>query len=141
MLIVHASNENKTTSYADIVFPAATFAEKNGTYINFQGRVQRIRPAVSTVETDRALDGMNMSRWDKFGTSFDRWNQGHKYDAKPGWKIFQGLAGYLGGKVKYNMAEDVFADIVHSVEAFKGLDYDVIGQSGVQLKIKKPVKV
>jgi predicted molibdopterin-dependent oxidoreductase YjgC len=129
------------TSYADIVFPAATFAEKNGTYINFQGRVQRIRPAVSTIETDRVLDGINMSRWDKFGTSFDRWNQGHKYDAKPAWKIFQGIAGYLGGKIKYHMAEDVFADIAHSVEAFKGLDYDIIGEYGIQLKIKKEVKV
>jgi NADH-quinone oxidoreductase subunit G len=141
LLIVHATNENKMTSYADIVFPAATFAEKNGTYINFQGRVQRIRPAVSTVDADRALDGMNMSRWDKFGTSFDRWNQGHKYDAKPAWKIFQGIAGLLGGKIKYHMAEDVFADIVHSVEAFKGLDYDMIGEYGVQLKIKKSAAV
>ena len=141
LFIVHAANENRMTSYADIVFPAATFAEKNGTYINFRGRVQRIRPAVSTIETDRALDGMNMSRWDKFGTSFDRWNQGHKYDAKPAWKIFQGIAGYLGGKIKYHMAEDVFADIAHSVESFKGLDYDIIGEYGIQLKIKKEVKV
>jgi len=82
-----------------------------------------------------------MSRWDKFGTSFDRWNQGHKYDAKPAWKIFQGIAGLLGGKIKYHMAEDVFADIAHSVEAFKGLDYDMIGEYGVQLKIKKSAAV
>ncbi|RPI71974.1 MAG: NADH-quinone oxidoreductase subunit G, partial [Ignavibacteriales bacterium] len=46
LLIVHAANMNKTTTLADIVFPAATYAEKNGTYVNFQGRVQRIRPAV-----------------------------------------------------------------------------------------------
>ena len=41
LLIVHATNENRTTALADIVFPASTFAEKNGTFVNFQGRVQR----------------------------------------------------------------------------------------------------
>ena len=35
--------------------------------------VQRIRPAVETEELDRAIDGMSMSRLDKFGTKFDRW--------------------------------------------------------------------
>ena len=135
LLIVTASNSNKTTILADIVFPAATFAEKHGTFVNFQGRVQRIRPAVSLDEMDRALDGMNMSRWDKFGTKFDRWNQGRKHDAKPSWKILAQLSSHLGGKIKYEMAEEVFEEISNSIDAFKGLDYDMIGELGVQLKI------
>src|SRR5690606_5694946 len=60
LLIVHATNMNKTTSLADIVFPAATYAEKNGTFVNFQGRVQRIRPAVET-EEDRKSTRLNSS--------------------------------------------------------------------------------
>ncbi|MHB8931046.1 MAG: NADH-quinone oxidoreductase subunit G [Melioribacteraceae bacterium] len=141
LLIVHSANENKTTTLADIVFPASTYAEKNGTFVNFQGRVQRIRPAVATEEMDRALDGMKMSRWDKFGTKFDRWMQGLKYDSKPSWKIFTMLSTYLGGKTKYEMAEDVFIDLTHSVDSFKGLDYDTIGEQGVLLKIKQTVTV
>jgi len=88
---------------------------------------------------DRALDGMEMSRWDKFGTEYDRWMQGSKFDAKPSWKIFTMLSAYLGGKMKYEMAEDVFTDLAHTVDSFKGLDYDVLGESGVQIKIKQTV--
>lgn len=135
LLIVMATNKNKTTELADIIFPAATYAEKHGTFVNFQGRVQRIRPAVATEELDRALDGMNMSRWDKFGTKFDRWMQGKKYDAKPSWKIFTLLDNYFHNKIRYKMAEEVFEDLAKTNDAFKGLDYDVIGEHGVQLKI------
>ena len=139
LLIVHATNQNKTTALADVVFGVSAYAEKNGTFVNFQGRVQRIRPAVSTTEMDRAIDGMNMSRWDKFGTKFDRWMQGHKYDAKPSWKIFTSLSAQLGHKFKYEMAENVFAEISNSVEAFKGLDYDDVGELGAQLRINQNV--
>ncbi len=141
LLIVHSTNENKTTSLADILFPASTFAEKNGTFVNFQGRVQRIRPAVATAEMDRALDGMQMSRWDKFGTDYDRWMQGLKNDSYSSWKIFTMLSIHLNSKMKYEMAEDIFKDLSHSVEHFKGLDYDLLGESGVQLKVKQTVSV
>ncbi len=135
LLIVHATNKNKATEIAHIVFPAATYAEKHGTFVNFQGRIQRIRPAVATIEMDRALDGMSMSRWDKFGTPFDRWMQGHKYDAKPSWKILTLIAAKLGFKIKYEMAEEVFKDITNTIEGFNDLDYDKIGELGIQLNI------
>jgi len=134
LLIVHASNQSKTTSVADIIFPAATYAEKNGTFVNFEGTIQRIRPAVSTVDSDRALDGFEMSRLDKFGTSFDRWARGTKHDAKATWKILVSLAGLLGHKMKFKMAEEVFEDMAASIEAFKGLTYDDLGEHGVKIK-------
>jgi NADH-quinone oxidoreductase subunit G len=136
LLIVHASNFNKTTAIADIVFPAATYAEKNGTMVNFKGRVQRIKPAVSTVEMDRAMDGMSMSRLDKFGSKYDRWAQGHKYDALSSWKIISRLAETMGTKMKFNLAEDVFTEISKTIPAFSGLDYDDIGELGVQSKLQ-----
>ena len=37
---------NETAEYADIIFPATSFAEKNGTFTNSDRRVQLIRPAV-----------------------------------------------------------------------------------------------
>ena len=134
LLIINATNFNKTSSLADIVFPAATYAEKNGTFVNFAGRAQRIRPAVATLDVDRALEGMSLSRLDKFGTKFDRWAQGKHFDARSSWKILTGLASAMGQKMKYNMAEEVFMDIANSIEAFKGLDYDDLGELGVQLK-------
>lgn len=137
LLIIHSSNFNKTTTLADIVFPAATYAEKNGTFVNFQGRVQRIRPAVSTVDVDRALEGMAMSRLDKFGSKFDRWANGKRYDARSTWKILAGLSASMGYKYKYQMAEEVFSDISNSVDALKGLNYDNIGELGVLIKINK----
>ncbi len=136
LLIVHATNFNKTASLADIVFPASTYAEKNGTIVNFQGMVQRIRPAVETEELDRAIDGMSMSRLDKFGTKFDRWAKKHRHDARSTWRIISLISSAMGEKVKYKMAEDVFNEIAKSIDAFKGLDYDVIGELGAKLKIE-----
>jgi len=134
LLIVHATNYNKITQFADIVFPAATFAEKNGTMVNFKGVIQRLRPATSTIELDRALDGMSMSRLDKFGTKFDKWAQSTKRDARPSWKILTGLASALGTKYKYQMAEDVFEELASAVDAFRGINYDDIGEIGIKIK-------
>lgn len=144
LLIMHATNLNKTAALADIVFPASTYAEKNGTMVNFQGRVQRLTPAVTTTNVDRALEGMMMSRLDKFGTKFDRWAEKNKHDAFSSWKILVMLANAMGNKLKFDMAEDVFEEMTKSIEAFKGLDYDDVGELGVQLKgqfTKESVKV
>ncbi|NWF89345.1 MAG: molybdopterin-dependent oxidoreductase, partial [Ignavibacteriaceae bacterium] len=134
LFIVHSTNFNKTTSIADIVFPAATYAEKNGTFVNFNGRVQRVRPALATVDVDRALDGLSLSRLDKFGTKFDRWAEKNKHDALSTWKILNSLSNFFNNKLKYNLAEDVFNDISKSVKAFSKLDYDKIGDSGILLE-------
>jgi NADH-quinone oxidoreductase subunit G len=134
LLIVLSSNFNKTTAVADIVFPTATFAEKNGTFINSDGIIQRIKPAITTVDADRALDGFEMSRLDKFGSEFDRWTDGAKLDAKPSWKILKSLSGLLGKKMKFNMAEEIFEDMAANIEAFKGLNYDDVSNSGVKLR-------
>ncbi len=141
LLIVHATNFNKITAIADIVFPASTFAEKNGTFVNFQGMVQRLKPAVSTIELDRAIDGMIMSRLDKFGTQYDRWAKGNKRDARSTWKILVGLASTMGQKMKYNVAEDVFNDIAKNVKEFHSLDYDVVGEKGAKINLPVAEKV
>ncbi len=144
LFIMHATNMNKTAAMADIVLPAATYAEKNGTMVNFQGRVQRLRPAAATVNVDRALEGMMMSRLDKFGTKFDRWAEKNKHDALSTWKLLLLVANAAGNKLKFDMAEEVFEEMSRNIDAFKGLDYDDIGELGAQLKgkfTKEPVKV
>jgi len=141
LLIIHSTNHNRSTALADIIFPASAYAEKNGTFVNINGKVQRIRPAVTVVEADRALDGMSMSRLDKFGTKWDRWASGKKINAFPTWKILVTLSKALGSKIKFGMAEEIFNEMANNIDAFKGLDYDVIGELGTQIKIEIPNKV
>ena len=131
---VHSTNENATTRYADVVFAASTYAEKNGTVTNFQNRVQLIRPAVTTLEQDRAMDNFEMSRWDKFAAHNDKWGKGPRRDARPSWKIVASIAGVMGTKYKYNTADDVFNELCQKVEAFKGLSYLKVGKKGALLK-------
>jgi NADH-quinone oxidoreductase subunit G len=126
---------NATTDRADILLSCSTYAEKQGTLVNFHGRVQRIRPAVATVDQDRALDGFAMSRWDKFASQNDRWGRFNKRDARPSWRILASLAATLGAKLKYSSAEDVFREIAERVPVFRGLSYDKIGLRGVALDV------
>ncbi len=136
-LAVLASNENETTRAADLVLPWSTYAERNGTFTNFQGRVQRIRPAVATLEHDRSLDGFAMSRLDKFGTSFDRWGRSGKRDARPAWRVIAGIASLMGAKYKYNTAEDVFNELASTVEAYRGMTYRKIGSRGLPVRVPR----
>lgn len=140
LLVVLAVNENETTKLANIILPASAYAEKNGTFVNFEGRIQRIRPAVVTTEMERSLEGMSMSRLDKFGTKYDSWASGNRVNAKPSWQLLSMLSQRLGGKIDYQMAEDVFDEISKSNKDFKGLDYDIIGEQGAQIESFKKVK-
>jgi len=138
MLIVHSSIRNETTAKADIVLSASTFAEKHGTITNFNGRVQQIRPAVEIIEQERSLDGMAMSRWDKFAAQNDSWGKGIKRDARSSWRIIAAIASAMGGKMKYASEEDVFKEMSERISEFKSLSYPKIGNQGAVLnEIKK----
>jgi len=138
ILIVHSSLRNETTAMADIVLSASTFAERHGTMTNFEGRVQQIQPAVAMIEQERALDGMAMSRWDKFAAQNDSWGKGTKRDARSSWRIIAAVASAMGGKMKYATAEEVFKEMSERLPAFKGLSYTKIGTHGAVLKAIKP---
>ena len=45
LFVYQGSNENKTAEYAHWVLPSAVYAEKDGHFTNFEGRVQRINKA------------------------------------------------------------------------------------------------
>ncbi len=140
-LVMHSSNHSETTKLADVVFSASTYAEKNGTFTNFLGHVQRIRSAVATLENDRSLDGFAMSRLDKFGSQFDRWMKGEKRDARSSWKIICGVANAMNAKWKYNSAEDVFKEIANTIPSFSGMNYFKLGNKGMKLGTKSEVTV
>ena len=46
LLVLLASNQSETADYADVILPAATFAEQEGSFTNFQNRVQRFEKAL-----------------------------------------------------------------------------------------------
>ena len=133
-LIVFATNKNKVTELASVLLGISTYAEKNGTFLNGFGMLQRIKPAIATEEMDRSLDNLSESRWDKFGTKFDRWMKGKKYDVKPSWKLITIISGSLKVKFNFNMAEEVFNEASNNIKPLNGLDYDVISDKGVKLK-------
>jgi NADH-quinone oxidoreductase subunit G len=139
ILIVHSSVRNETTAKADIVLSSSTFAEKNGTMTNFNGRVQRLRPAVAMIEQERAVDGMAMSRLDKFAAQNDSWGKGVKRDARSSWRILAAVASAMGGKMKYATAEEVFKEMSERLPAFKGLSYTKVGNKGANLREVKPI--
>ncbi|MBW3623679.1 MAG: molybdopterin-dependent oxidoreductase [Armatimonadetes bacterium] len=46
-LVVQDAFLSETAIHADVVFPAAMWSEKDGTFTNWEGRVQRVRPALA----------------------------------------------------------------------------------------------
>ena len=63
-LVVQDLFMTKTAEYADVILPAKSFAEKEGTFTNTERRVQRIRKAVELegemrADTDILIDLMN----------------------------------------------------------------------------------
>jgi NADH-quinone oxidoreductase subunit G len=48
-VVFEGSWDSPTARLADVVLPAAVYAEKEGTFVNFQGRVQRFHPAVAPI--------------------------------------------------------------------------------------------
>lgn len=153
-IIVHASNRNKTVEKATVVFASATFAEKEGTFTNFEGRVQKINIAVlpkdvepymvykprkfgearpNTGEIDKSK--FALSRLFNFGTQFDRWARGERRNVKPSWWVISQIANGLGVKFNYEKAEDVFNEIAQTVREFRGLTYESIGDEGVRINL------
>jgi formate dehydrogenase major subunit/formate dehydrogenase alpha subunit len=87
--------------HADVVFPASSFAEKDGTFTNTERRVNRVRAAVPlpgnaredwriVVDLARALG----AEWPQYGTPEDAWNE------------FADLAPNWSG-IRYDRIEDV----------------------------------
>jgi len=103
-VIYQGSNANETSAQADLILPSATYAETEGTFTNFEGRVQRIHQAVYPLG-----------------------------DSLPTWQIVNTIGRALGFEYPYEDVEDIFADITKSVVEFDGLTYEKVGESGVML--------
>lgn len=130
------SMKNNTSSHSKVIFPLSTYAEVNGTFVNFQNKVQRIRPAVTTLEQERLPGEFSMSRLDKFGSHNDRWTHGARFNARPGWKIIRQLAKVFGTHFEFETSEEVFMELSNKTEGMNGYDYDTVGNEGVIIGTK-----
>ncbi len=92
-----------TAKMADVVLPAACFAEKDGTFTCSERRVQRVRKAV-----------------DPPG------------EARPDWQIFTELSKKMGYAMDYESAEGIFNEVASLATQYNGITYPRIDKVGLQ---------
>ena len=103
-LVVQDISSNELSQGADVVLAGASFVEKDGTFTNHDGRVQRIRRGL-------APPG----------------------DAKADWEILRDLLQSMGSEAGYDSAGDVLHDLADSMPAFEGISYENLGDQGRSL--------
>jgi NADH-quinone oxidoreductase subunit G len=102
LFVFSGANENATVPLAHWVLPTAAYVEKDGTFVNCHGRVQRI---------GRAFPPLKGSRED--------------------WRILLELAGKLGLPLDWRGPEQIFLALATALAPFHGLSYESIGSQGV----------
>jgi NADH-quinone oxidoreductase subunit G len=110
-VVVQELFETATTDLADVILPAASFAEVDGTYTNNTGFVQRVRKAIDPV-----------------------------HQAKPDWIITSFLARELGTDFGYNLsASAVFRSIAENVSAYEGIRYPDLKDESRPVQVKHAI--
>ena len=103
-LVVQDIFMTDTAKLADVVLPAASFAESDGTFANSERRVQRVRPAIAPVGESK--------------TDVD---------------ILLELMKRFGGPEKSRTASDVWDEMRQLAPLFAGISYDRLeGEGGIQ---------
>jgi len=110
-LVVQELFETETTAFADVVLPAASFAEVDGTFTNNDGFVQRVRQSIPAV-----------------------------HQSKPDWMITAQLAGELGLDFGFQMsASAVFKEIAERIPAYSGLRYPLLKDEASPVQVKHSI--
>jgi predicted molibdopterin-dependent oxidoreductase YjgC len=86
---------------ADVQLPAAVCAEKEGTFTNVRGRVQRFSAAVPPI--GEALPDLDILEW---------------------------IAAEAGAPIAASPPAETFRQLAQCVEAFAGMTYESIGAGG-----------
>lgn len=126
-IITHQYNNNKITEMANVVLPASTYAEVEGTFTNTKKRVQHFKAALVTKENMRYM-GLNMSRLDKFGALNDRWTKHEHRNCRQSWRIISSIANLMGAGWDYKKSTDVFNEIANTISSFKGMNYSLLDE-------------
>ena len=104
LFVFSGTNENRTVPFAHWVLPGAAYVEKDGTFVNCHGRVQRI---------GRAFPPFKESRED--------------------WRMLLELAAKLGLPAAYRGPKEIFMALAKASSPFVGLSYETIGTQGADL--------
>ena len=95
---------SETARLADVVLPAASFAEKDGTFTNTERRVQRIRKAIEPIENSR-----------------------------PDWWITCEIAKRMGGRgFSFSHPAEIMEEIASLTPIYEGISYARLENGGLQ---------
>lgn len=100
-LVVQDMFLTETAKMANVVLPASSFAEKEGTFTNFEGRVQHIHKAVEPIG-----------------------------DSLPDWEIILMLADRLGSPMPYSSLQQVMAEVSELVPFYQSFEEADSGGAG-----------
>ena len=103
LLVVQDIFLTETGKLADVVLPAVSFAEKDGTFSNTERRVARVRRAVPPVG-----------------------------QAKPDWEIVCEISNRLGYPMDYKNPEEIFEEIRKVTPSYAGISYQRLETGGIQ---------
>lgn len=102
-LVVQDIFLTETAELADVVLPAASFAEKDGTFSNTERRVQRVRKAIDPVGNSKA-----------------------------DWVILMDIMNKLGYTKTYRNPSQIMEEIASVTPQYGGITYDRIEHEGIQ---------
>jgi NADH-quinone oxidoreductase subunit G len=95
--------DDESANHADVIFPAESHAEKEGTVTHPDGRLQRMRPSIP-----------------------------HPGDVRPGWHVLAELAARLGDETGIDSVTEALAALASEVPFLEGITPDEIGGTGVR---------
>ena len=90
-------------SYAHVLLPGVSFAEKEGTFTSMERRIQRVRQAIAPVG-----------------------------EARPDWKILCDLSTRMGYPMTYQNPAEVMEEIASLVPSYAGATYSNLEKDGIQ---------
>jgi len=95
---------SETAQLADVILPAATFAERDGTFTNTDRRVQRVRKAIEPVG-----------------------------DSKPDWWIICQIGQRMGGKgFDFEDPSQIMEEIAKLTPSYGGISFERLEDGGIQ---------
>jgi formate dehydrogenase alpha subunit len=109
LLVVQDIFLSETAALADVVLPAAGFAEKDGTFTNTERRVQRVRKGVEPPG-----------------------------EARDDWAITADLARRMGYKMQYADAPAIMAEIAALTPSYGGITWERLEAGGLQWPCPAP---
>lgn len=108
MVVVHDLFETDTSKYAHVVLPGSSFLEKNGTFTNWERRIQPVR---------KVLD-----------------SPGGLED----WEIVAGVSKSMGFLMDYKHPSEIMDEIALLTPQFSGLTYELLDKKGsIQWPVNK----